>query len=309
MKVLALSFSVLLACIAAGAADQPAPAGTGAADQPTAVAPAAAEQVTSVGALPAQQPAAGADPVQVWQRRVAARGRQVDADLRVARTRGRIAMGLASEEFGLNTGNASHERAAAAWAASEALRASANDAPARQAYVQALAAANQQYKQTVAAAFQAWQQAVSQSHQAFQQDCSTAMQAWHTDLDGLLQSCAKAVPGHEEPFTSLSPEGWVLPEVSLADGSSDAETALAASQANAHAKYRTAIDEATRAWQESIRKSAQPAGNAAPEEASAESRWRKANRLWLSIALTALEDLRADLRSAQRKYELAQIPD
>jgi hypothetical protein len=248
----------------------------------------------------------GPDPAKTWRKRTQKVAAQFGSDLSVSEQKACLAWEIAGEERRLNLLHAAHERAASLWLAAETYRASAHDPASRQAYLQAAGAAHQQYSQAIGTAHQTWSQAVSQSHQAWQQEGATAHQTAQTDLAAAWQSFAQSLPTYEEVPEAMAWDDWQLPGTPLGMEPTEAEKTLTEALKEARTKYRTALQEATAAWQQTTQQVTQ---QFQLEEDETASQLRKANRVWLTAALDALEDLRADFRSAQRKYQLSTMPE
>ncbi|MBI3922417.1 MAG: hypothetical protein HY318_13430 [Armatimonadetes bacterium] len=221
----------------------------------------------------------------------------------------RLGWEIAGEERRLNLVHASHERAATLWIGGEVYRNSLHDPASRQVYVQAAGTAHQQHAQAIGAAYNTWAQTVGQTFQSWQQEGGAALQGAQTDNGAAWQSFAQAMPTHKGALTAITWEDLQIPEAPFGAQPTDAEKALEEAMKKARTQYRTALQSSTTAWQKATNKATKEHRDGTLKDDEAASQLRKANRAWLTAALTALEDLRADCRSALRKHQLATTPE
>lgn len=246
------------------------------------------------------------DPMVALQRRTQLASARLTGGLALAQQKVQIDLELAAEEQRLNLRNAANGRATALAVALEVYRQSARDGQARHLLVQAVSTATQQYTQGCQQAYQVWQQAVNQTLQTCIQDGSAALQPTYNEYNGALQSFAQAMPNFDKEPDDLAGE-FVQAGTPQPEG--EAAKALATALQAARDKYAAVVKEADATWQQATRKAIQALRDKQLAEELAASQLRRANRVWITTLMDALDEMRIASRTALRQYQFAAVPD
>jgi len=207
----------------------------------------------------------------------------------------------ALEEERILLDHALHERAVAVWLAAETYAESPHDAPSRGAYVQAAGMAHGAFVQAVGQSHGTCSQALGQHWGTLQQSRGTALGAVQQSLAQAWQTFAQTMPPYEQEPAALDLTDLVEPPAEERQRWETAQKELDEALKQAREKYREALAQATAEWKQAV---AQEGARRVLDQDEASAALRRANRRWLADALSALEDLRAAFRLAQRKYQL-----